>query len=68
MMKDEIQVILPGAPICVIFWEKVPLVAENKAEINPIISRSVMIYAFWRSIYGIFKTFISIRLLVEKKL
>ena len=32
--------------ICLIFLKKVPLVAENKAEINPIILRLMMIYAF----------------------
>ena len=28
-------------------WKKVPLVAESKAEINPIFCRSMIIYVFW---------------------
>ena len=33
--------------ICVDCWKKVSLVAESKAEINLIFSRTVIIYAFW---------------------
>ena len=28
-------------------WENIPLVAEGKAEINPIICSSVIIHTFW---------------------
>ena len=33
--------------ICVNWRENIPLIAEGKAELNPLIHSSVMIYAFW---------------------